>query len=127
MATRFPNGSGNEAAANGRAAGGERGATSRDRSARSLAASPRRDRGAVRAGGQNPNAQDDPGLCAPAPRAVAVDRADAGRTRAGKSGRGTIGADVPRDGGAAAFAGGGCGGGGEYAPGSCERVQRGGG
>src|SRR2546423_13835679 len=130
MAARFPNRSGGEAAANSRATSGERGPVAGNGLAQSLAAIARRDRGPVRFGRKKPDEKDTSRFRAATARAAAIDRADAGRTGGGESGRGTISENVSGDGGVVAFAGGGRGAGGPFYPnaggeeagcGGCER------
>src|SRR5205085_8784684 len=102
MAARFPNRSGSETAANGRAAGGERGPITRDGSAQPLAAASGRDRGAVRFRREDPGAQDNPRFRTTAPRTLAIDPADAGRAYSRQSRRGAVDENVSRHGSVAA-------------------------
>src|SRR2546423_888305 len=106
MAARFPNRSGGEAAANSRATSGERGPVAGNGLAQSLAAIARRDRGPVRFGRKEPDEKDTSRFRAATARTAAIDRADAGRTGGGESGRGTISENVSGDGRMVAFAGG---------------------
>ena len=105
MAARVPDGSGGEAAPNRSTTSRKRRAIVGNGPAQSLAAITGCDRGAIRLRGQEPDEEDDPGFCAAAQRAVAINRANARGTRGRKTHRGTPGKDVPGDSCVVAFTG----------------------